>query len=84
MRVAITFRDQSEREGRDNECGYTCLRRGEAESLPHLIEFETPGLANHEYLFGVYSCAAAAESCAVARDFPGGSCFWRCRTRAER
>ena len=49
MRIAIAFRDQSKHEGRDNECGYTYLSRGEAESLPHFIEFETPALANHEY-----------------------------------
>jgi hypothetical protein len=51
MRIAITFRDQSKHEGRGNECGYTYLSGGEAESLPHVIEFETPALANHEYLY---------------------------------
>ena len=50
MRIAITFRYQTEHKGRDHECGYTCLSRREAESLPHLIEFETPVLFNHEYL----------------------------------
>ena len=49
MRVAITFRDQSKHKGRDHECGYTYLSRGEPESLPHFIEFETPTLFNHEY-----------------------------------
>ena len=49
MRVAITFRDQSKHEGCRNERGYTYLSRGEAESLPHFIEFETPALVNHEY-----------------------------------
>jgi hypothetical protein len=43
--------------------------------LPYFIEFEMPALANHECLFGVYSWTAAAESCAAARDFPGGSRF---------
>ena len=49
MRIAITFRDQSKHEGRGNERGYTYLRRGEAESLPHFFEFGTPALANHKY-----------------------------------
>jgi len=49
MRIAITFRDQSKHEGRGNERGYTYLGRGEAESLPHFIEFATPALANHKY-----------------------------------
>lgn len=50
MRIAITFRDQSKHEGRGNERGYTHLSRGEAESLPHFLEFETPVLANHEWI----------------------------------
>ena len=74
MRIAITFRDQTEHKRRGNETGYTYLSRREAESLPHFIEFETPELANHEYLLA-YSCTAVAESCAAARGFPGGSCF---------
>jgi hypothetical protein len=73
MRIAITFRDQTKHKSRGNERGYTSLSRGEAESLPHFIEFETPALANHEDLF--YSCAAAPWSCAAAREFPAGSCF---------
>ena len=48
MRIAITFRYQSKHKGRNNECGYAYLGRGEAESLPHFIEFETPALANHK------------------------------------
>jgi hypothetical protein len=50
MRVAITFRDQPKHEGRCNERGYTYLSRGEAESLPHFIEFETPAFLNHEWI----------------------------------
>jgi hypothetical protein len=84
MRIAITFCDQTEHKRHGDEPGYTYLGGCKAESLPHFIEFETPALANHECLFGVHSCTAAAESCAAARDFPGGSCLWRCRTRAER
>lgn len=48
MRVAITFRDQTEHERRGNEYDYPSFRRREAESLPHFIEFETPALFNHE------------------------------------
>jgi hypothetical protein len=51
MRIAMTFGDQTKHKRRSNERGYTSLSRGEAESLPHFIEFETPALANHEYLF---------------------------------
>jgi hypothetical protein len=50
MRIAITFRDQAKHEGGGNERGYTSLHGGEAESLLHLIEFETAALANHEFL----------------------------------
>jgi hypothetical protein len=75
MRIAITFRDQAEYKSRGNERGHTCLSSGEAESLPQFIEFETPSLANHKYLCGVYSCAAAPKSCAAAREFSGGSRF---------
>ena len=46
MRVAITFRDQPEHERRGNEYDYSSFSRCEAESLPHFIEFETPGLSN--------------------------------------
>ena len=48
MRVAITFRDQAERERRGNEQCYSSLSRREAKSLPHFIELETPALFNHE------------------------------------
>jgi hypothetical protein len=48
MRVAITFRDQAEHEGCENEKGYSFFSRREAESLPHFIEFETPASFNHE------------------------------------
>jgi len=72
MRIAIAFRDQSKHKGRDHECGYTYLSRGEPEPLPHFIEFETPALANHEYT-EVYSFVAAAESCVEAREFARGS-----------
>lgn len=56
MRVAITFRDQSKHEGHGNERRYTYLSRGEAEPLPHFIEFETPALVNHEYLSLLVHC----------------------------
>ncbi len=48
MRVAITFRDQPEHERRGNEYDYPSLSRREAESLPHVIELETPALFNHK------------------------------------
>ena len=50
MRVAITFRDQPEHERRGNEYCYSSLSRREAESLPHVIELETPALFNHEWI----------------------------------
>jgi hypothetical protein len=46
MRVAITFRDQAEHKRCENEQGYSSLSQREAESLPHLIEFETADLPN--------------------------------------
>ena len=46
MRVAVTFCDETENEGRYHERSYTFFRGGEAESLPHLIEFKTPALFN--------------------------------------
>ena len=48
MRIAITFRDQSKHKGRGNKRGYTHLGSGEAEFLPHFVEFETRALASHE------------------------------------
>ena len=60
MRVAITFRDQAEHERCSNEDCYPSLSRRETESLPHLFEFETSILFNHEYLcdfFRVYLLA---------------------------
>jgi hypothetical protein len=47
MRVAITFGNQTKRERGDDEYGYSPLRGREAKSLPHFIEFETPGFLNH-------------------------------------
>jgi hypothetical protein len=46
MRLPVTFRDQAEHERRDYEQRYSSLGGSEAESLPHFIEFETPGLLN--------------------------------------
>jgi len=46
MRLPVTFRDQAEHEHRDYEQRYSSLSGSEAESLPHFIEFETPGLLN--------------------------------------
>jgi hypothetical protein len=42
IRIAITFRDQSEHERRDNEQRYSFLSGSKAESLPHFIKFEAP------------------------------------------
>jgi hypothetical protein len=44
MAVAITFRAQSQQKRRQDEERYSFFGRSEAESLPHLIEFETPTL----------------------------------------
>jgi hypothetical protein len=64
MRVAITFRDQPEHERRDNEYDYSSLSRGEAESLPHVIELETPALFNHEVnLAASRNCRAGFSAC---------------------
>jgi hypothetical protein len=46
MRVAITFRDQAEHEGCDNEQHYSFFGGSEAESLPHFIELEMAALFN--------------------------------------
>jgi len=46
MRLPVTFRNQAEHERRDYEQRYSSLSGSEAESLPHFIEFETPGLFN--------------------------------------
>jgi hypothetical protein len=48
MGVAITFRDQPKNERCGNEDRYSFLRRREAESLPHFIEFETLAFSSHE------------------------------------
>jgi hypothetical protein len=53
--VAITFRDQPEHERRGNEYDYPSLSRREAESLPHVIEFETPVPLQLGKPFGVNS-----------------------------
>jgi hypothetical protein len=44
MGVAITFCDETEQKGRENEDGYSLFHWSEAESLPHFNEFETPVL----------------------------------------
>ncbi|PYK24555.1 MAG: hypothetical protein DME59_13065 [Verrucomicrobia bacterium] len=46
MRLPVTFRNQAEHERRDYEQRYSSLSGSEAESLPHFIEFKTPGLFN--------------------------------------
>jgi hypothetical protein len=46
MRLAVTFRDEAKHERGDYEYGNSSLRRREAKSLPHFIEFETPALLN--------------------------------------
>jgi hypothetical protein len=48
MSVAVTFCDQTKREGSDNEYGYSFFRWSEAESVPRFTEFGTPVLFNHE------------------------------------
>jgi hypothetical protein len=62
MRVAITFRGQAEHERCSNEDRYSSLSRGEAESLPHFIEFETTAFVDHEWICGilVVRCRAVA------------------------
>jgi hypothetical protein len=66
MRVAITFRDQPEHERRGNEYDYPSFSRREAESLPHVIEFETPALFNHEDFCEVFFLLLIVRCCAVA------------------
>jgi len=46
MRLAVTLRDEAEQKHRDYEYGYSSLCGGEAKSLPHFIEFETPAFVN--------------------------------------
>ena len=46
MRIAMPFCDQPKHERHGNEHCHSSLSRGEAKSLPHFIEFETPGLLN--------------------------------------
>ena len=60
MRVTITFRDRPEHERRGNKYDYPSFSRREAESLPHLIEFETPALFNHENFCEVFSASNRA------------------------
>ena len=48
MRVAITFRNQPEHERGEHKHGHSSFSRCEAASLPHIIEFETPALLNHD------------------------------------
>jgi hypothetical protein len=66
MSVAITFCDQTKRECRDNENGYSLFRRSEAESLPHFIEPEAPDLFQLAKVFKINSeidlCAAAKQN----------------------
>jgi hypothetical protein len=49
MRVPITFCDQPEHESCENEQGHSFFGGSETEFLPHVIEFETAALFNHEY-----------------------------------
>ena len=44
MSVAVTLCDQTEDERRKNEGGYALFCWSEAESLPHLLKFETPAV----------------------------------------
>jgi hypothetical protein len=52
MRVAITFRNQSEHERREHKHRYSPFRRSEAKPLPHFVEFETPALFDHKWKSG--------------------------------
>ena len=60
MRVTITFRDQPEHERRGNEYDYSSFSRGEAESLPHFIQFEMPAFFSHEDFCEVFSASNRA------------------------
>jgi hypothetical protein len=44
MTVAITFRDETEQNCRENEHDHSFLHRSKAEPLPDLIKFEMPFL----------------------------------------
>ena len=61
MRIAITFRDQSEQKCSGNKRSYSFLNRRETKSLSHFIESKTTVLCHPEYFamfLGLY-CAAA-------------------------
>src|SRR5205809_1824555 len=70
MSVTITFRDQPKHERRGDEHCYSSFSRREAESLPHFIEFKTPGLFNQvTNLFkrGVVKTVNRLHRCLVRR-----------------
>jgi hypothetical protein len=53
MGVAVTFGDQAQRECRQDEKRHSLFGGSEEESLPRLIEFETPALLQLAKAFGV-------------------------------
>ena len=55
MGVAVTFGDQAQRECRQDEKRHSFFGGSEEESLPHLIEFETPVRLQLAKAFGVNS-----------------------------
>jgi hypothetical protein len=58
MFLTVTFRDRAEQECRNYEQRYSSFSESEAESLPHFIEVETPGLFNQSKSIqtGVMKC----------------------------
>jgi hypothetical protein len=65
MGITVTLCAQPQQKRRENKDGYSFFRWSEAESLPHLIEFETPTIFQLAKAFGVNSQfvpRAAAES----------------------
>ena len=67
MRVAVAFRCQTEHERREDKYGYSLFRRSEAESLPHFIEAEAPGLFQ---LAKVFKFNSEIDPCAAAEPEP--------------
>jgi len=65
MRVAITFRSQAEHERCSNEDCYPSLSRGEAESLPHFIEFKTTAFVDHEWVCGILRLVVRCRAVAL-------------------
>ena len=67
MSIAVTFCAQTKRERCHNESGDSFFRWSEAESLPHFIEAEAPGLFQ---LAKVFKFNSEIDPCAAAEPEP--------------